>query len=69
LPRLGEFDVIFLRNAMIYFNQETKRQIVQRVLPLLKRGGHFMISHSESLNGIADTNMLYPLAPSIYRKP
>ena len=69
LPRLGEFDVIFLRNVMIYFNQETKRQIVQRILPLLKRGGHFVISHSESLNGVAGTDMLYPLAPSIYRKP
>jgi chemotaxis protein methyltransferase CheR len=67
LPRLGEFDVIFLRNVMIYFNQETKRQIVQRILPLLKPGGHFMVSHSESLNGVNDT--LRPLAPSIYRKP
>lgn len=67
--KLGEFDVIFLRNVMIYFDQETKRQIVQRILPLLKRGGHFVISHSESLNGVAGTDMLYPLAPSIYRKP
>jgi len=67
LPQLGGFDVIFLRNVMIYFDQETKRQIVQRVLPLLKPGGHFLISHSESLNGVTDT--LRPLAPSIYRKP
>ena len=67
LPALGEFDVIFLRNVMIYFNQETKRQIVQRILPLLKRGGHFLIGHSESLNGVADT--LHPLAPSVFRKP
>ncbi|OGS91853.1 MAG: SAM-dependent methyltransferase [Gallionellales bacterium GWA2_60_18] len=67
LPGLGEFDVIFLRNVMIYFNQETKRQIVQRMLPLLKPGGHFLIGHSESLNGVADT--LRTLAPSIYRKP
>ncbi|TAN86134.1 MAG: protein-glutamate O-methyltransferase CheR, partial [Gallionella sp.] len=52
LPGLGEFDVIFLRNVMIYFDQETKRQIVQRMLPLLKRGGHFLIGHSESLNGV-----------------
>ena len=67
LPRLGEFDVIFLRNVKIYFDQGTKRQIVQRMLPLLKPGGHFLISHSESLNGVIDT--LRPLAPSIYRKP
>jgi chemotaxis protein methyltransferase CheR len=67
LPGLGEFDAIFLRNVMIYFDQETKRQIVQRMLPLLKRGGHFLIGHSESLNGVVDT--LHPLSPSIYRKP
>ena len=67
LPTLGVFDLIFLRNVMIYFEQETKRQVVQRMLPLLKPGGHFLIGHSESLNGIADT--LHPLAPSIYRKP
>ena len=67
LPQLGGFDVIFLRNVMIYFNQETKRQIVQRMLPLLKQGGHLLIGHSESLNGVVDT--LHPLAPSIYRKP
>ncbi|MDO8465192.1 MAG: protein-glutamate O-methyltransferase CheR [Gallionella sp.] len=67
LPSLGEFDVIFLRNVMIYFDQETKRQIVQRMLPMLKPGGHFLIGHSESLNGVVDT--LYPLSPSIYRKP
>ncbi|MDH4234448.1 MAG: methyltransferase domain-containing protein [Gallionella sp.] len=67
LPALGEFDVIFLRNVMIYFNQETKRQIVQRMLPLLKPGGHFLIGHSESLIGVVDT--LYPFAPSIYLKP
>ncbi|HEY0465693.1 MAG TPA: protein-glutamate O-methyltransferase CheR, partial [Polyangiaceae bacterium] len=36
LPRLGPFDVIFLRNVMIYFNDETKRQVVHRILSLLK---------------------------------
>ena len=67
LPPLGELDVIFLRNVMIYFDQETKRQIVQRMLPLLKRSGHLLTGHSESLNGVTDA--LHPLAPSIYRKP
>jgi chemotaxis protein methyltransferase CheR len=67
LPQLGSFDVIFLRNVMIYFNAETKRQVVARVLSLLKRGGHFCIGHSESLNDISDA--VVQLAPSIYRKP
>lgn len=67
LPALGEFDLIFLRNVMIYFDQETKRQVMQRILPLLRPGGYFIISHSESLNGVVDS--LQMLTPSIYRKP
>ena len=67
LPELGSFDLIFLRNVMIYFNDETKRQVVARVLSLLKPGGHFCVGHSESLNGISQA--VQPLAPSIYRKP
>lgn len=67
LPRLAAFDVIFLRNVMIYFNGETKRQVVARILEQLKPGGFFCIGHSESLNDI--TTALTQVAPSIYRKP
>jgi chemotaxis protein methyltransferase CheR len=65
LPKLGVFDVIFLRNVMIYFSAETKRQVVSRILSLLKPGGHFLIGHSESLHGINDA--VQALGPSIYR--
>lgn len=67
LPKLGEFDVIFLRNVMIYFDMETKQRVVERMLPLLRPGGYFIVSHSESLNGI--TEALKLVTPSIYRKP
>ncbi len=67
LPRLGSFDVVFLRNVMIYFNGDTKRQVVARVLSALKPGGHLFIGHSESLNDISTA--VEQLAPSIYCKP
>jgi chemotaxis protein methyltransferase CheR len=67
LPKIGSFDVIFLRNVMIYFNLETKRQVVARLLAQLRPGGYFLIGHSETLNDINDT--LLAVAPSIYRKP
>lgn len=68
LPQLGaSFDVIFLRNVMIYFNGDTKRQVVARVLGMLKPGGYFCIGHSESLNDISSAVQL--VVPSIYRKP
>jgi chemotaxis protein methyltransferase CheR len=65
--KLGEFDVIFLRNVMIYFDQETKQKVVSHLLPLLRPGGYFLIGHSESLNGVTDA--VKPIAPAIYRKP
>jgi chemotaxis protein methyltransferase CheR len=67
LPEVGEFDVIFLRNVMIYFDTETKRQVVRRLIELLKPGGYLLIGHSESLNGVVDE--LQSVMPSIYRKP
>ena len=67
LPRMGSFDVIFLRNVMIYFNGDTKRHVVPRVLGLLKPDGYFCIGHSESLNDIPTS--VEQVAPSIYRKP
>ncbi len=67
LPSMGPFDVIFLRNVMIYFNPDTKRDLLARLIPLLRPGGYFLISHSESLHGV--TNQLQMVKPSIYRKP
>jgi chemotaxis protein methyltransferase CheR len=66
LPPLGSFDVVFLRNVMIYFNGGTKQQVVGRVLSLLKPNGYFFIGHSESLQGVTD--QVQPIVPSIYRK-
>jgi chemotaxis protein methyltransferase CheR len=66
LPHLGMFDVIFLRNVLIYFSMETKRKVVARVLHLLNPGGYLLIGHSESLIEVTDAVEL--LAPAIYRK-
>jgi len=63
---LGSYDVVFLRNVMIYFNGDTKRQVVARVTAPLKPGGHFVIGHSETLNEISDA--VRPVMPSVYKK-
>lgn len=67
LPDLGPFDIIFLRNVMIYFNNETKRQVVARVISALKPNGYFCVGHSESLNDVSQA--VKAIAPSIYQKP
>ena len=63
---VGDFDVIFLRNVMIYFDTETKRKVISNMLPNLKSGGFFVVGHSESLNGITDR--LKPVRPTVYQK-
>lgn len=67
LPKLEIFDMVFLRNVMIYFDKDTKRQVVLRIMTYLKPGGHLLIGHSESLGGIVDE--LKQLKPSVYLKP
>ncbi len=67
LPKMGKFNVIFLRNVMIYFDNETKRQVVSRLTDHLLPGGYFIVGHSESLNGLTDR--LQPVKPTIYRLP
>ena len=63
---IGEFDVIFLRNVMIYFDTETKRKVVENMLPSLKPDGYFIVGHSETLGGVTDR--VKAIKPTIYRK-
>lgn len=66
LPDLGMFEVIFLRNVMIYFDAATKKKLVHRLYERLRPGGYFIISHSETLNGLETPLKL--VAPAIYQK-
>lgn len=66
LPDLGMFEVIFLRNVMIYFDKDTKKRLVEKITTKLRTGGYFIVSHSESLNGLDSPLKL--IAPSIYQK-
>lgn len=63
---IGPFDIIFLRNVMIYFENDTKRQIVEAMAPKLRREGYFLIGHSETLSGIS--SVYKAERPSVYRK-
>jgi chemotaxis protein methyltransferase CheR len=66
LPSVGEFDAIFLRNVMIYFDMATKREVVARLVRHLRPGGYFFIGHSESLNGVSED--VKSEVVSVYRK-
>jgi len=66
LPNTSKFDIIFLRNILIYFNMETKKQIVTRVTSQLNPGGLFFIGHSETVKGIC--SLIEQVKPTIYKR-
>jgi chemotaxis protein methyltransferase CheR len=62
---MERFHVVFLRNVMIYFNATTKARLVERIAGQLEPGGHLIIGHSETLNGL--TSRFAVVRPSVYR--
>ena len=63
---LGPFDIVLLRNVLIYFDAATKREVVDRVLTQLKPGGLFFIGTAEGR--VACNTPLQTLAPGAFRK-
>ncbi|MBC3889785.1 chemotaxis protein CheR [Acetobacterium paludosum] len=66
-PFKKKFHVIFCRNVMIYFDNKTKMELVNKFYEYMEPGGTLFIGHAESLNR-EQTKFEYIL-PAIYRKP
>ncbi len=66
LPDMGQFDLVLLRNVMIYFDAATKRGVCGRIEQVLRPGGHLFVGHSETLNGLE--SRLRMVQPAVYRK-
>lgn len=65
-PRQSPFDLVLLRNVLIYFTPEDITGIVRRVAQVLRPGGWLIIGESESLNGLALPFEF--VQPQIYRR-
>jgi chemotaxis protein methyltransferase CheR len=65
-PFKRKFHVIFCRNVMIYFDNDTKIRLVNKLYDLTEDGGFLFIGHSESLN--RDNTKYKYIMPALYRK-
>lgn len=62
-----DFHIIFCRNVMIYFDKQTKSDVVEKFYNVLEPGGYLFIGLSETL--INQNTRFEHVEPAIYRKP
>ena len=64
---LGTFDIIFCRNVLIYFDQDTKAGIFERMSKLVESDGFLVLGAAESVVGISDAFKPFPERRGLYR--
>lgn len=65
-PFKKQLHIIFCRNVLIYFDEPTKRNIVNRMVDSLVEGGYLFIGTTESVSKLNE-KLVY-VAPSVYKK-
>ncbi len=65
---LGRFDVVFCRNVLIYFSEESKRDILERIAHTLNPGGYLFLGGSESVTNITDVFEMIKLDGTVVYK-
>ena len=61
-----DFDIIFCRNVLIYFDKDLQEKVINKLCDNLKPEGHFFLGHSESI--IGKDVPLEQIEPTVYRK-
>jgi chemotaxis protein methyltransferase CheR len=70
LPPMPQFDIVFLRNVLIYFAPETKRQVLDRISKVLRPGGWLQLGAAETTVGIDSDFERIPVGrTAVYRAP
>ena len=67
---LGEFDVTFCRNVLIYFDPPSRKRVISMIERKLTPGGYLLLGHSESMSGLSQGFELVHLPTDmVYRRP
>lgn len=66
-PFRRKMHIIFLRNVMIYFDANTKRELLKKIYDALEPGGYLFIGRTETLE--REGTSFEMIQPSIFRKP
>lgn len=62
---LGQFDIVFCRNVLIYFSADLKKDILRRIHATLKPGGYLFLGASEALSNMPDLYEMVQCRPGI----
>jgi len=63
---LGRFDVVFCRNVLIYFDQETKTGVLNRLAKLVETDGYLVLGAAETVVGLTDAFKPVPDKRGLY---
>jgi chemotaxis protein methyltransferase CheR len=64
---LGTFDIVFCRNVLIYFDQETKSGVFDGLARAIEPDGFMVLGAAESVVGISDAFKPHPERRGLYR--
>lgn len=68
MSRMGQFDIIFCRNVLIYFDEKNKAQILGRIEKQLDKDGFLLLGGAETVLGITDKFIPMPEKRGLYIK-
>ena len=63
---LGQYDLVLCRNVMIYFNEESRKKLIDKLYRALKPGGYLFVGHTELLP--RNHELFEYVCPAVYRK-
>jgi chemotaxis protein methyltransferase CheR len=67
LAGLGSFDIVFCRNVLIYFDRETKSDILSRIAAQMPADGFLILGAAETVIGVTDVFEPVPGARGLYK--